>query len=221
MNKYFLITLLATCILFACKTEPKNKKIKTEERLERWSVTGDSSAYEKGVIQYLETKLFNEKEEVKAIAYYNKDKQLTAKESRVFDSETNMTKGAQFRDTNDSLLSYYTYDLNDKGLIELTKAFDASNDELLRQEKFTYDSRGHMIAKSILDSNGLPVRKFEFTVDKKGNEMEVRVLNPDNTPILVETFKITKTDGQGNWIEKWGFVNDQPFSYLAREIKYN
>lgn len=217
----FTSVLLFAALCFAsCKTEV-TKKLKAEINLERWTVVGDSSAYEKGDIQYLETTLFNEKEEIKAVAYYDNNKQLTATEEKLFDKNTGKLIGARFKDSKDSLLSYYTYKLNGDGLNTLSKAFDASTDQLLRQEEFKYNSRGHVISKTILDARGLPMRVFEFTVDKLGNEMEVRVLNPDNSPILVETFKITKTDGQNNWIEKWGFVNDQPFSYLAREIKYH
>ena len=213
------IFLLVFLFCISCKTD-SNRKLKSEIRLERWTIKGDSSSYVKGDIQYLETTLFNEKEQTKAVAYYDNNKQLIATEEKLFDKESGELIGARYRDAQDSLLSYYTYKVNSEGLKTLSKAFDASTDDLLRQEKYGYNSRGHMTSKTVLDARGLPMRKFEFTVDKLGNEMEVRVLNPDDSPILIETFKITKTDGQNNWIEKWGFVNDQPFSYLAREIKY-
>jgi hypothetical protein len=217
--KQFVIYIFLSLLVFSCDTQ-KNRKLKSEIRLERWTVTGDSSSYERDEIQYLETTLFNEKEEEKAIAYYDKNKQLTATEEKLFHKETRQLIGARFKNAQDSLLSYYTYKLNDQGQRISSKAFAAAGDELLRQEEYEYNSRGHLISKTILDARGLPQRIFEFTVDKLGNEMEVRVLNPDKSLILVEEFRITKTDGQDNWVEKWGFVNDQPFSYLAREIVY-
>ncbi len=213
-----MITLLVSFLFFSCADEKETTKLMSEVKLERWTVKGDKTSYEKDKIQYLETSLYNEKGEVKATAYYDNNKSLTGKETKVF--EGGMLKGAQFKDVQDSLLSYYTYDLTTEGLVSLSKAFDAANDDLLRQESFEYNSRGHVISKIIKDYRGLVVRKFEFTVDELGNEMEVRVLNPDNSSLLIETFKVTKADDQNNWIEKWGFVNDEPFSYLAREIKY-
>lgn len=218
INKLLLITLILGVSLSSCKKE--EAKIESEISLERWTVKGDSSSYEKDKIQYLETKLFNEKGEEKATAYYDENKAISGKETRVFSQEDGRLQGAQFRDAVDSLLSFYTFTLTANGKISLSKAFDARTNELLRQESFTYNSRGDMIGKNIMDASGNIVRKFEFTVDKMGNEMEVRVLNPDNSIILVETFKVTKTDHQNNWIEKWGFVDDQPFSYLARKITY-
>lgn len=218
INKLLLFALVLGVSLSSCKED--TTKLKAEVRLERWTVSGDSSSYEKDEIQYLETKLFNEKGEEKATAYYNQNKEISGKETRVFDELTGRIQGAQFRDPQDSLLSFYTFEVNPNGKVALSKAYDAKTDELLRQESFTYNSRGHVIGKTIMDAAGNIVRKFEFTVDKLGNEMEVRVMNPDNSLILVEIFKVTKTDDQNNWTEKWGFVGDQPFSYLARNITY-
>ncbi len=217
--KHPFVILWACLLLFSACEPTKKEKLKSEIRLERWTVQGDSLSYEKGEIQYLETTIFDKNGDIEAVAYYNNNKELTGKESKVYDKEGRII-GAQFRDTQDSLLSYYTYQLDNTGKKTQSKAYDAITNELLRQETYSYNSAGKLTGKTILDSRGLPMRKFEFKLDEKGNEIEVRVLNPNDVPILIEEFKITKLDGQKNWIEKWGFVNDQPFSYLAREIEY-
>ena len=86
MRNYLLLILVSIAFI-TCKPEV-TKKFKSEVRLERWSVKGDSLSYEKDAIQYLESTFYNEKEEVKAVAYYDNNKQLTATEERLFDKET-------------------------------------------------------------------------------------------------------------------------------------
>ena len=71
-----------------------------------------------------------------------------------------------------------------------------------------------------MNGEKLPVRIMRYTFDKNGNEQQVQILQGDGTEILTEVFHITKYNEEGLWIEKWGFVNEEPFSYLTRRISY-
>lgn len=213
-----LIILLAFCIsAIACQ---QNADYPTNISLERWTVTGDKGSKEKEAIQYLETTQYDKSGEEKARLFYDQNKNLAAKEIRIFEEGTFVPKGSQYKDAKDSLLSYYVFETDSEDQIIKSKAFDANSDELLRIEKFKYNSSGHLIEKTILSSEGLPVRIMKYIVDEKGNEEQVQVLQGDGTEVLTEVFDITKFNKQGLWIEKWGYVNDKPFSFVNRRISY-
>jgi hypothetical protein len=61
---------------------------------------------------------------------------------------------------------------------------------------------------------------MRYLFDKNGNEQQVQVLQGDGTVVLTEVFDITKYNDQGMWTEKWGFVNEDPFSFVSRRIEY-
>ena len=193
--------------------------LKSKVSLERWAVSGTAEEYQKDSILYLETQQYNENGILEGTSYYDTDKTLKGQEIRIFKDKKGPV-GAQYKDKEDNILSYYTYVTTDEGLLTSSKGFDGSNDELLRLETFEYNSRGHLISKTIKNDQGLPVRVFKYTVDEQGNELQTEVLNADESVLLTEIFQITKYDDQKNWLEKWGFVDDKPFSYLARQIEY-
>lgn len=201
----------------SCQKETKNYK---EISLERWTVSGDSNEYKKDVIQYLETVQYNDDGLEISKLLYNQDKQLASKEIRILDEKTKFPKGSQYKTASDSLLSFYLFKTNANGLVTESRAFDALTNEPLRVEEFLYNDQGKLQQKTIKDIEGVAVRKFIYTLDKYGNELEVQVLGADGSELLVEQFKITKFDKQNNWIEKWGFVKNEPFSYVARKITY-
>lgn len=188
--------------------------------LERWSTVGDIESKQKDKIQYLETVQYGERGEETARLFYGQNKKLSAKEIRVFREGTTIPKGSQYKDANDSLLSYYVFELDSYDRVSKANAFDASSDELLRIEKFKYDKKDNIVEKIICSSDDLPVRIMRYSFDKNGNEQQVQVLQGDGTVVLTEVFDITKYNDQGMWTEKWGFVNDDPFSFVSRRIEY-
>lgn len=220
MKKYLsfcLALILGASLFMSCEKETPNIK---EISLERWAVEGDSSSYQKTSIQYLEKVNFKESGVEDYRLFYDENKNLSGKEIRVFQDNDKFPKGSQFKNPQDSLLSYYTFITDNNGNITEKKAFSAISNELLRIESIEYNKNNFPISKTIKSADGMPVRKFVYTVDNKGNELQVQVLQPDGSEILTEIFKITKYDNFGKAVEKWGFVDDQPFSFIARKIEY-
>ena len=218
-NLFLLALIILSFSIISC-TKVKINNDPIEISLERWTVEGTSEQYEKKDIQYLEKSIFNDDGFESGKVYYDKNSKVKAQEVRIFKDGQKGPSGSQYKDPQDSLLSYYAYSTNEKGLIMESKAFDASNDELLRIEKFSYNTHGYMSGKIVLDANNQVSRTFLYSTDDKGNEIQVQVFRPDGTEILTEIFEITEYNKQGLWTEKWGFVKDKPFSYLARTITY-
>lgn len=217
-KKYqFAIFFLFIWMIFSCAKEVSHP---SSISLERWTVSGNKDEQRKDAIQYLETVQYGDAGEETAKLFYDQNKNLAAKEIRIFKDGTIIPKGSQYKDAQDSLLSYYVFQTDESNRVITSKAFDASNDELLRIEKFDHDKNGNIIEKTILNASGLPVRIMKYTYDAKGNEMQVQVLQPDGTEILTEVFNITKYNDKGLWTEKWGFVKEEPFSYVSRRITY-
>ncbi len=188
--------------------------------LERWSVIGTKELKQKDEIQYLETVQYGESGEETARLFYDQNKKLAAKEIRVFKEGTIVPKGSQYKAAQDSLLSYYVFELDSYDRVANANAFDESSDKLLRIEKLKYDKKDNIVEKTICNSDNLPVRKMRYLFDKNGNEQQVQVLQGDGTVVLTEVFDITKYNDQGMWTEKWGFVNEDPFSFVSRRIEY-
>lgn len=221
MKQLTLLSLFLTISiisLLSCKTEEK-KKVISQISLERWAVSGSMEEYTKDSILYLEIQKFNKNGILESTIYYSPDKTLKAKELRIF-KDGKGPIGSQYKDHLDTLLSYYTFTTNEDGLVTKSKAFNAFNNELLRVEELEYSDEGKLLQKTIKNSLEETVRIDKFTLDKNGNEQQVQVLQPSGKEILTEIFNITKYDSEKNWIEKWGFVEDKPFSYLARTISY-
>ncbi len=220
LNQKLLAFLLVFISLFFACTSSNESKVISQISLERWAVSGDKNEYSKDSILYLETQNFNEDGILESKIFYTPDKQLKSKEIRIFKDALGPI-GSQYKDHLDTLLSYYTFSCNNEGMVTESKAFDASNNELLRIESFSYNEEGKLLKKVTKNSLAEAVRIDQYTLDKNGNEQQVQVMQPNGTEILTEIFQITKYDDAQNWVEKWGFVNDKPFSYLARKIEYH
>lgn len=219
MNSITRLVLIVSFgfVVSGCEPSPSES---ASISLERWSVTGTIESKQKDEIQYLETVQYGESGEETARLFYDQNKKLAAKEIRVFKEGTIVPKGSQYKDAKDSLLSYYVFELDSYDRVAKANAFDASSDELLRIEKFKYDKKDNIVEKTICSSDDLPVRIMRYSFDKNGNEQQVQVLQGDGTVVLTEVFDITKYNDQGMWTEKWGFVNDDPFSFVSRRIEY-
>jgi len=217
-NFLFNFIVASTIVFGACQTESP-RKIISEISLERWAVSGDTTSYMKDSILYLETKKFNKDGILEATIFYTPNKQLKAQELRIFKNNLGPI-GSQYKDASDNILSYYTFKTNKEGLVTESKAFDGQSNELLRIENFEYNRKGKLLKKITKDASESIVRQDIFTLDSRGNEQQVQLLKENGDEILTEIFRITKYDGQKNWTEKWGFVNDKPFSFLARRVKY-
>lgn len=219
-NLFLFSIILISFAIISCAEENKSTNPR-EIALERWTVEGTAEQYEKKAIQYLEKTIFNKAGFESGKIFYDQNRGIKAQEVRVFKDGQIGPSGSQYKDPQDSILSYYAYTTNEKGLIMESRAYDANNDDLLRIEKYSYNSNDFLSGKIVLDANNQVSRTFLYSTDEKGNERQVQIFRPDGTEILTEIFEITKFDKQGLWTEKWGFVKDKPFSYLARTITYN
>lgn len=213
-NIYLLGILV---FIFGCSA-PTRPTIKTINE-ERWSVKMSADSFERNEITFLESYMFTKEGIQEGHFFYNLDGTLNNKEVTLFSKENHEPIGSQFFNAADSLLSIYSFKYEDGNKV-LTEAYDATNRELLRFISYDYNSKGLLTTKRILNSSKDVMRIFKFKYDASDNENEFSVQDPQGNVILTEKFKITKVDESNNWIEKWGFVDDKPFSFRVRKITY-
>ena len=96
-------------------------------------------------------------------------------------------------------------------------AFDASNDEFLRIERYRH-VEGKRTVKEVRDINDQIQRRMEFAFDKDNNEIAVVISNAAGQDIFYERYQVSKVNADKKWVEKWGFVNDKPNSLRLRSF---
>lgn len=213
-----LLTLLgvASLVLFSC-AEPN--PIVQEINEERWAVSERNGEFKKDSVQFLEKYLYNDDGVLQAHVFYNADGSLRSKDKNIFKKGQKYPVGSQYLDKNNKPLSIYEYEFNN-GLKKESRAFEVATKELLRVERYDYDENQNLIQKDILNVARDTLRTFKYTYDANGNEEKVEVLDENKKILLTELFNIKKLDKHNAWTEKWGFVNDKPFSYRVRTIRY-
>lgn len=211
-----LICGLLSLVFFSC-TEPKPVILEINE--ERWTLSEKDGEFKKDSIQFLEKYLFNDDGVQQAHVFYNTDGSLRAKDKNIFKKGEKYPVGSQYLDANNKPLSIYEFEFDD-GLKKEARAFEVATKELLRLERYNYDQFQNLIQKDILNITRDTVRTLKYSYDENGNEKKVEVYDNNKKMILAETFQIKKLDKNKAWTEKWGFVNDKPFSYRVRTIRY-
>ena len=53
-------------------------------------------------------------------------------------------------------------------------------------------------------------RSFLFGHDANGNDVQMTVLDQDDNRMLTESYEIVTVSDNGEWLEKWGYLNDSP-----------
>jgi len=125
-----------------------------------------------------------------------------------------------FYDANNNLQSNYVKIYNkNKDKVEVL-AYEAETKELLRKEKFEYDSKNNLTSKKVFTADEQLYRHQMFEYDEYGNETKVKILDENKKVIFEETYDISTYDGRKMWVEKWGYRNDEPKSFRKRELEY-
>jgi hypothetical protein len=205
--KKFIIYLGCVLFLFtACKSKSSSERI---ENIEIYSTKGTDKSVSQDSMQYFESTKYDG--EVKqAIAYYDKDGKLKGTEKFIYAETDKLPIGSNYVDDKGATLSYYKFVNDAKGHKIASYAFDASNDELLRVERFYYDLKGNVIRKSIHTASYGKTRSYVFNYDADGNETGMKILSASDSLLINDEYTIAKKDTKNKWTERWGLVNGVP-----------
>ncbi len=211
-----MVRVLVLCFLMSFVLSCKNGSgKKTSMMLEIFSTKGDAKTMEKGELQYFESSEYEGNKKI-STTYYDAKGNVKGKEVFEFLSPADsLPIAAKYIDGRDQTLSYYKYINDDKGKAISSFAFDASNDELLRVEQYSYKNN-LLHSKRIFDGNMNANRRYVFSYDEKKNETGFIVYNAKDSLMVNEEFKITKVDENNKWVEKWGFANGKPVTFHKR-----
>ena len=203
--------------LWSCSEKaPEIQKIKNEV----WSVKEVNGEFVKDEITLRETYEYDDDGIEIGHLIYTPTGDLSGKELAVFDEQYDHPVGTKYYTAEDSLLSYYSLKYDKKGRKKSKWGFDASNDELLRMEEFSYDAKDNMIKRTISNSDNQLQRIYEFTHDAYGNETGLTVKDADGTIRFTEEFRIMKLSAHHDWVENWGWRNEIPVTFRTRELVY-
>lgn len=202
-----------------CTTDHQTPILK-QEKNEVWTVKEENGEFSKDKITYLETYEFDEKGNEIGHLIYDTNGDLSGKDLAVFDDQNVKPIGSKYFTANDSLLSYYQFDYNDKGEKISRKGYDASNDELLRIETFSYDENGNMILKEVKNAKGELISSFAFTYDDHHNKISMTSKDGAGNVRVSEEYRLTKFDEEKRWLENWGWRDNKPTTYRVRELTF-
>jgi hypothetical protein len=213
MNKYsfFIVFFLFT---FACKED-----LTYEEMLSIYTTKQDQKGYVKDSLIYQESILYQGDKKV-LTTYFDSKSRKYGFESFIYDNRGAIIQ-ADYKDSKDSILSYYKYICDSKGKQISSTAFDASNDQPLRTENYEYDFNNKLKVKEIFNTENILQRRYTFENDSNGLPNTMYVTDHQGDTIATEVYKYTKYDDKKRWTEKWGFVNDIPKTYYQRSFNHN
>ena len=209
--------LLLGVIALACGTNENNIKPKVES-LNVYDVVIKNDKPIMGKPLYKEAFEYNEDGSISQHFLYNEIGELRSRE--IYPTSFQDTTKTSYYDGNNVLQSNYrrVYDENNNK-VEVY-GYEAASGELLRIERFDYDSNKNMISKKVFTGDDQLYRHQKFEYDKYGNEISVKIYNDKNQIIFDEEYDISTLDGKNNWVEKWGYQDGQPKSFRKRVLKY-
>jgi len=204
-------------IFFSCTAilSCTQDQVYSEEIMEIHSVVEGQKENTIGDLMFSESELYSPDNKLEQKIQYNKDKSIKGIEKFLVKKLNNTPEKSKFYDGRDSLLSYYKM-LYDGDKLTRKIGFDASDDAMLRIEEFEYDKDGNRIVKYLRSSDNFLQREYNFTFDENGNETSVTTKDGSGKIIIKEYFNISQKDKEGNWVEKWGFVDDKPVRYYIK-----
>ena len=168
--------------------------------------SGANQEYAKGKLKYMEQENF-EGGKLMDKTFYNDDQSLRGKEVYQYEADGKYPSGSKYYNKEGALLSTYKFEYQDSLKIE-ARGFEGDGGSLLRIEGFKYDNKGNLVSKTISDAMNQKQRSFLFGHDANGNEIKMVVLDEADNQVLSETFEIVTKTESGEWIEKWGYLND-------------
>lgn len=204
------ILALATVLLSSCKEKTQSTATET---FEIYSTVGDSQSKAKDSLKYFESTEY-QAGKAQNTSYFDHKGSLTGKQVFAYDANQTLTS-SQYYDKLGKLLSSYKYVTDLDGKKIAAYAFDAKDQSLFRVETFEYADT-LVKTKRIHDPDFSLYRKYDFTYDQYGNETGMKVFDGTGKLIIDEEFRIAARDKKNQWIEKWGFMNDQPVTYHLR-----
>lgn len=199
-------------MIFSCRNNKNNQN--KFETTEIYDTKGSGSTIEANALQFYETSEFEGKKKLVS-TYYNTDGTIKGREK--FEGFVNDTCPASstYYDSLNKKMSYYKFIYNLKGEKIAIFAFDASNDELLKVERFYY--KGGLLTNKVIHTSTLKKEKtIQFAYDQYGNESAMQVLNEKDSILVNEAYTISKKDDKNRWTERWGSVNGKPVTYYKR-----
>lgn len=219
MNKFCLLlglTMMSLLAIISCKEKSLtlDKNDTNTESLEIFTAKSDGKGYIKDSLIYKEVTSYQKGNKI-STTYFEANGNKYGIESFKYDDNGGLLH-ADYKDAKDSLLSYYKYICDNKGTQVSSTAFDASNDQALRIEKYGHDSNNKLMLKEIYSTNNVLQRRYTFENDTEGLAQVMYVVGAVGDTIAIETYKYTKYDNKKRWTEKWGFVNDQPKTCYLR-----
>jgi hypothetical protein len=212
------IVLFVTAFLAFVACNDSDLKIAKTIKTTVFTVEG-TSAYQIDEIRFIEKEMFDQRDVKIEHHYLNPDESLKAKEIYDFAPGSRYAKGSTYFDADGTKLSYYKFMYNAKGQRISSHAYDASNNELLRIERYQYNDRDLRNVKEVRDADDVLNRSFLIGYDDEKNENSLTVADATGKVLFREDYKIIGRDKQTNeWVEMWGFIGKTPNSCKVREI---
>lgn len=209
---------LSGIFLVSCKSEVKEKPMVTT--LNVYDVVIKNGQPTMGKPLYKEAFEYNNEGRVSQHFQYDEIGNLRSREiyPEVYgDKDTIRTS---FYDANNTLQSNYVKIFNSKKEKVEVLAYEAQTKELLRKEKFEYDSKNNLKSKKVYTADNELYRHQMFEYDEHGNETKVKILDENKNVIFEEEYDISTYDGRKMWIEKWGYRDEEPKSFRKRILEY-
>lgn len=215
---FFLLLLcfvISTLIMTSCANSGPTKRIKTES-IEVYDMIESNGEYIQGNLTFAESYVYDEQGNKLKHLIRQKDNTLH-REAYIYDND--VLKKSNYYDANDSLLSFYIYEM-ENGKVKSRYAHEAATNDLLRIDEYDYNENGQLVKHYIKHATGKINRTMAFGYDQNGNEIQVTVRDDGEEIILNEEFRILDLDVDKRWIERWSINGDTPLTVRKRKLEY-
>jgi hypothetical protein len=221
LPNFAFAAIMTVCCLASCKDlASKGDQVESASYTEILNIYKASSdgktALKDSIIYHEDSKYVNGKKV--STTYFENDGTLKGVENQLYSADGNET-GAEYKDKQGKLLSYYKYVTDNKGRKISSTGFDGNSDEVLRIEKYGYDQLGYLSIKDIFSADNTPQKRYTFRNDAQGQPLEMNIITPQGDTLGTESYQMTKFDDKKRWVEKWGFANGEPKTCYIRTFK--
>jgi len=220
----YLFSAFAIIVFSGCKNEQSTKgeiteTTRTEIVTRTYSIkSSESNVVEKDTVNMIQSIVMAKNGKEEANIFYNLDESISWKDVYVYDPDGNKV-GSKFYEGGKDQTIYYKYDVDDLGRKIGFSAFDINTDTLLYDGVSRFENEGAIRKDGYLNKKGEFKWNLKYEFDKDGKETGYVYVDLGSGEIYPTTYKYTKFDEDGEWIERQAIEKSQVQSIETREFR--
>lgn len=148
--------------------------------------------------------------------YYNLDNTEGWRDEYTYDTDGNKIGSKYYEDQQQ--ISYYEYDIDERGRRIAYRAKDVQTDTLLYDGASQYENDGQLRKDGNINKEGEFKWNYEYEFDETGKELGYTYISRKSGKRFPRTYEYTAFDKNGEWIERKTIEDNKVISIETREF---